>query len=49
MRSMISNYAGEYDKYTDVGFAHGDLNAYNIMKNDDFHLTGQECAAFPDL
>ncbi|BAE59179.1 unnamed protein product [Aspergillus oryzae RIB40] len=42
MRSMIPEYAGEYDKYTDVGFAHGDLNAYNIMKDDDFHLTGEE-------
>ncbi|GAB1204333.1 hypothetical protein APSETT445_002985 [Aspergillus pseudonomiae] len=49
MRSMIPDYASEYDKYTDVGFAHGDLNAYNIMKNDDFHLTGQEYAVFLDL
>ncbi|KAE8417870.1 hypothetical protein BDV36DRAFT_283340 [Aspergillus pseudocaelatus] len=39
MRSMIPYYAGE-DKYTDVGFAHGDLNAYNIMKDDNFRLTG---------
>ncbi|KAE8344151.1 hypothetical protein BDV24DRAFT_160699 [Aspergillus arachidicola] len=40
MRSMIPEYAGDYDKYTDVGFAHGDPNAYNFMKDDDFHLTG---------
>ncbi|KAE8401048.1 hypothetical protein BDV37DRAFT_273937 [Aspergillus pseudonomiae] len=42
MRSMIPGYAGDYDKYTDVGFAHGDLNAYNIIKDNDFHLTGRE-------
>lgn len=40
MRSMIPGYGAELDKYTGIGFAHGDLNAYNIMKNDDFHLTG---------
>ncbi|RMZ38752.1 hypothetical protein CA14_003746 [Aspergillus flavus] len=40
MRSMIPKYAGDYDKYTDVGFVHGDLKAYNIIKDDDFHLTG---------
>ncbi|RAQ70178.1 hypothetical protein COH20_001125 [Aspergillus flavus] len=42
MRSMIPKYAGDYDKYTDVGFVHGDLKAYNIIKDDDFHLTGQK-------
>lgn len=40
LRSMIPLYATECDKYTGVGFAHGDLNAYNIMRDDDFHLTG---------
>lgn len=40
MRSMIPSYAAEFDKYTGVGFTHGDLNAHNIMKSDDFHLTG---------
>lgn len=40
MRSMIPNYAAEFDKYTGIGFTHGDLNAHNIMKSDDFHLTG---------
>lgn len=40
MRSMIPDYAAEYDKYADIGFTHGDLNAYNIMKSDEFHLTG---------
>ncbi|CAI7663133.1 unnamed protein product [Penicillium palitans] len=40
MRSMIPDYAAEFDKYTGIGFAHGDLNASNIMKSDDFHLTG---------
>jgi aminoglycoside phosphotransferase (APT) family kinase protein len=40
MRSMIPDYAAEYDEYSGIGFAHGDLNAYNIMKSDDFHLTG---------
>ncbi|KAJ6090011.1 hypothetical protein N7467_005227 [Penicillium canescens] len=36
---MIPDFA-EFDEYTGVGFAHEDLNAYNIMINDDFHLTG---------
>lgn len=40
MRSMIPAYAAEYDEYTDVGFAHGDLNARNVMRNNDFQLTG---------
>lgn len=40
MRSMIPNYAAEFDQYTGLGFAHGDLNAHNVMKGDDFHLTG---------
>ncbi|KGQ06864.1 hypothetical protein BBAD15_g7832 [Beauveria bassiana D1-5] len=40
MRSMISKYAEQFDSYSGIGFAHGDLNAYNIMKSDDFHLTG---------
>lgn len=40
MRSMNPDYAAEFDTYTSVGFAHGDLNAYNIMKGDDFPLTG---------
>jgi aminoglycoside phosphotransferase (APT) family kinase protein len=38
MRSMIPEYA-EFDKYTAIGYDHGDLNAFNIMI-DDFHLTG---------
>ena len=38
MRSMILSHAIECDKY--IGFAHGDLNAHNIMIDDDFHLTG---------
>lgn len=40
MRSMIPNYAAEFDKYTGVGFSHGELNAYNVIKDDNFHLTG---------
>lgn len=40
MRSMIPIYAAEFDKHADLGFTHGDLNAHNIMKNDEFHLTG---------
>lgn len=40
MRSMIPAYASEFDHYTEVGVAHGDLNARNIMRSDDFHLTG---------
>ncbi|KAJ5799569.1 uncharacterized protein N7518_001637 [Penicillium psychrosexuale] len=40
MRSMIPGYAVQFDQYTGIGFAHGDLHAYNIMKNDDFRLTG---------
>ena len=31
MRSMIPNYAVEFDKYTGVGLPHGDLNAHNII------------------
>ena len=40
MRSMIPSYTAECDKYTDIGFAHGDLNAHNIMIDSDFQLTG---------
>lgn len=40
MRSMIPDYAAKYDGYSDIGFAHGDLNADNIMKSEEFHLTG---------
>ncbi|KAE8132837.1 hypothetical protein BDV38DRAFT_287312 [Aspergillus pseudotamarii] len=40
MRSMIPDYAAEFDKYTGIGFTHGDLNAHNIMTTDEFHLTG---------
>ncbi|EGX95760.1 CTLH domain-containing protein [Cordyceps militaris CM01] len=40
MRSMIPKYAEQFDSYSGIGFAHGDLNAYNIMKSHDFHLTG---------
>ncbi|RDW58926.1 uncharacterized protein DSM5745_11132 [Aspergillus mulundensis] len=40
MRSMIPDYAAEYDQYSGLGFTHGDLNAHNIMKSDQFHLTG---------
>ncbi|KAI2670335.1 hypothetical protein N7451_008905 [Penicillium sp. IBT 35674x] len=40
MRSLIPDYAAEFDGCTGVGFAHGDLNAHNIMKSHDFHLTG---------
>lgn len=40
MRSMIPKYAAEVDRYSDFGFAHGDLNANNILRSGDFHLTG---------
>ncbi|KAJ6066891.1 uncharacterized protein N7446_003928 [Penicillium canescens] len=40
MRSMVPKYAAEFDKYIGVGFTHGDLNAHNVMINDDFNLTG---------
>lgn len=40
MRSMIPDYADEFDGYSGFGFTHGDLNAHNIMRNDDFDLTG---------
>ncbi|KAJ0423338.1 hypothetical protein BJY00DRAFT_279031 [Aspergillus carlsbadensis] len=40
MRSMIPDYAAEYDELSGVGFTHGDLNAHNIMTSDEFHLTG---------
>ncbi|KAJ5765722.1 hypothetical protein N7520_005281 [Penicillium odoratum] len=41
MRSMVSNYAAEFDNTsTGIGFSHGDLNAYNIMTNEDLSITG---------
>lgn len=40
MRSMIPDYSSEFDKYAGIGFTHGDLNAHNIMRNDEFHVTG---------
>lgn len=40
MRSMIPDYAAEFDECAGVGFDHGDLNAHNIMKSDDLQLTG---------
>lgn len=40
MRSFIPEYASTFDEYIGFGLAHGDLNAHNIMKNDDFRLTG---------
>lgn len=41
MRSMIPDYAAEFDSFSGFGFMHGDLNAHNIMRSDDFYLTGQ--------
>ncbi|KAE8353818.1 hypothetical protein BDV28DRAFT_147755 [Aspergillus coremiiformis] len=40
MRSMIPDYAAEFDRHSGIGFSHGDLHAYNIMRSDDFYLTG---------
>ncbi|KAJ6021254.1 hypothetical protein N7540_006758 [Penicillium herquei] len=40
MRAMIPEYAAEVDSYSDFGFTHGDLNAHNIMRSDEFYLTG---------
>lgn len=40
MRSMIPSYAANFDEYNSLGFAHGDLNANNIFKTADFHLSG---------
>ena len=40
MRSMIPAYASAFDNHDGFGLAHGDLNAYNVMKDGDFHLTG---------
>ncbi|KAJ5641421.1 hypothetical protein N7490_005421 [Penicillium lividum] len=39
MRSMVSDYAAEFDN-TGIGFSHGDLNAYNIMTDEDLNITG---------
>ncbi|KAJ6131133.1 hypothetical protein N7523_001593 [Penicillium sp. IBT 18751x] len=39
MRSMIPEYA-DLDLYTEIGFDHGDLNAYNVLIGEDFNLTG---------
>ncbi|OAA80303.1 Protein kinase-like domain protein [Akanthomyces lecanii RCEF 1005] len=40
MRSMIPDYASKFDKYTEFGFSHGDMNAYNILRAENFELTG---------
>lgn len=40
MRSMIPEYTVGLDKYTAIGFSHGDLNTFNVMRDEDFHLTG---------
>ncbi|PGH11430.1 hypothetical protein AJ80_07108 [Polytolypa hystricis UAMH7299] len=40
MRSMIPSYYTKWDHYIDIGFAHGDLDAYNIMIDANFQLTG---------
>jgi predicted unusual protein kinase regulating ubiquinone biosynthesis (AarF/ABC1/UbiB family) len=37
---MIPGYAIQFDQFTGIGFAHGDLHAHNIMKSDTFRLTG---------
>ncbi|OJD11018.1 hypothetical protein AJ78_08123 [Emergomyces pasteurianus Ep9510] len=39
IRSMIPSYA-KWDNYIELGFAHGDLNSYNIMIDANFQLTG---------
>lgn len=39
MRSMIPDNA-KVDECTELGFAHGDLNAYNVMVDEEFRLTG---------
>lgn len=40
MRSMIPGYAEQFDAYPGLRFAHGDLNAQNILVDSDFHLKG---------
>ncbi|KAE8150831.1 hypothetical protein BDV25DRAFT_129239 [Aspergillus avenaceus] len=39
MRSIIPDYAVEYDEYSGFGFIYRDLNTYNIIKSNEFHLT----------
>ena len=39
VRPMIRSYA-KWENYMDLGFAHGDLNPYNIMIDANFQLTG---------
>lgn len=40
MRSMIPGYVGDLDNYPDLGFDHGDLNASNVMLDDNFKIAG---------
>jgi hypothetical protein len=40
MRSMIPEYTTGLNKYTAIGFLHGDLNAFNVTRDENFHLTG---------
>lgn len=40
MGSLIPHYTREVGEITKVGIAHGDMNAYNFMVNEEFDLTG---------
>lgn len=40
MRSMIPYYSVAVEEYSKIAIAHGDLNAHNIMVDNDLRLTG---------
>lgn len=40
MRSMIPAYSDAVDQYSTLGFAHGDLNAHNLIRTENFQLAG---------
>jgi RIO-like serine/threonine protein kinase len=40
MRSLIPHFTRGIGKITKIGIAHGDMNAYSFMVNEDLELTG---------
>ncbi|CEJ85716.1 hypothetical protein VHEMI03867 [[Torrubiella] hemipterigena] len=40
MRSMVRRYSKDLDGGQILGFAHGDMNAHNVMRTKDFQLAG---------
>lgn len=40
MRSMVRRYSKDLDGDHILGFAHGNLNAHNVVRTKDFQLAG---------